>query len=339
MIHQIKGRRPELKYSDFAILYRSNQLSRQLEQSLRAASLPYQVYGGQQFYQRREIKDAVAYLKIIVNPRDDQSLLRIIGTPPRGLGAKVVNDLKERRMKEKYPMTASLRNSEFLASLSKAAAAGAKEFTSACDNAAKAFESPGQLAAKVHTFLTEVGYIGGLQRIYKDISDAEKRRDNVDEFISAIAQFESKQPGPALLSEFLESFALLEEENQDEKDENSNAVVLSTIHAAKGLEFPVVFIAAMEHDIFPHERALAERSGDEELRLFYVALTRAKEDLFLIRSRIRMFRGLNRPAKPSEFLPLLGETAEHKSVDDLLSFSSKEDTLSAFKSFYESLNL
>ena len=340
MIRQIKGRRPELDYSDFAILYRSNQLSRQLEQSLRNASLPYQIYGGQQFYQRREIKDAVAYLKLVVNPHDDQSVLRILGTPPRGLGAKVVEALKNRRVQTRRPMMSALRSPEFIATLSKAAQSGARELAEAYVKAEQRFASPGGLAAKIGDFLEAVGYLPGLQKIYKDLEDARKRRDNLDEFINAVAQFEARRDRPATLAEFLESFALLEEEDRDSDGESaSDGVVLSTIHAAKGLEFPVVFLVAMERDIFPHERALAERAGDEELRLFYVALTRAKEQLFLTRTRLRMVRGIKHPAQASPFLALLGETAEVKRPEELLTYSSTEDTLKAFRDFYASLKL
>ena len=205
--------------------------------------------------------------------------------------------------------------------------------------AAKAFATPGDLAKKIANFLETVGYLPGLQRIYKDLEDAAKRRDNLDEFINAVAQFEARRDQPATLAEFLESFALLEEEDRDDEGETRDGVVLSTVHAAKGLEFPVVFIVAMERDIFPHERALAERAGDEELRLFYVALTRAKEQLFLTRAGSRMVRGINHPAQPSPFLALLGEAAEAKKPEDLMTYSSQEDTLKAFRDFYESLKI
>ena len=339
MIRQIKGKRPELQYSDFAILYRSNQLSRQMEQSLRNASLPYQVYGGQQFYQRREIKDAVAYLKLAVNPRDDQSVLRILGTPPRGLGAKVVEGLKNQRVLTHRPMLMTLNSAEFAATLSKAALRGAQELTAAYAEAEKTFAAPGGLAKKIAHFLEAVGYLPGLQRIYKDLEDAQKRRDNLDEVINAVAQFEGRRDRPATLAEFLESFALLEEEDRGEEESECNGVVLSTVHAAKGLEFPVVFIMAMERDIFPHERALAERAGDEELRLFYVALTRAKEQLFLTRARSRMLRGVHHPAQASPFLALLGASVEAKKPEELMEYSSTEDTLKAFRDFYASLKL
>ena len=177
-------------------------------------------------------------------------------------------------------------------------------------------------------FLDSVGYSGGLQKIYKDIKDTEKRRDNVNEFINAIAQYEAKQEQPPTLDNYLESFALLEENDKvDEKEENDNAVTLSTIHASKGLEYPVVLLIAMERGIFPHERALEENGYEEELRLFYVAVTRAKQELFMTRSRSRMNRGMVRPALPSPFLELLNSDVAEKADADTLIKPADEDAL------------
>ena len=139
------------------------------------------------------------------------------------------------------------------------------------------------------------------------------------------------------LNDYLEACSLMEEEDRDE-DADKDAVVLSSIHASKGLEFPVVFIIAMEKGIFPHERALEEGAGDEEKRLFYVAVTRAKEELYLLRAKSRMQRGITRPAQLSPFLNLLtGDLAEHHEPDDLLKGASQEDMLKKFEEFYAML--
>ncbi|MBE6390720.1 MAG: ATP-dependent DNA helicase Rep [Lentisphaerae bacterium] len=308
-----KAERPELAYKDFAILYRSNQLSRQLEQSLRQAGIPYRLVGGQQFYARREIKDAVAYLKLLCNPRDDQSVLRILAAPPRGIGPKAVTELKRRRAEQHIPMLTSLQDETFISTLSAKAKNELRSMLDAFAHARKEFATPGGLTGKVIKFLDEVGYSMGLQKIYKDIKDTEKRRDNVNEFINAIAQFENKQEEPPTLGSYLESFALLEENDKvEENPENDDAVTLSTIHASKGLEYPVVFLVAMERNIFPHERALEENGYEEELRLFYVAVTRAKQELYLTRTRSRMNRGVVRPALPSPFLELLNDNVAEK---------------------------
>ena len=208
-IHQFFNEHREYKYSDCAILYRSNYLSRQLEQGLRSADIPYNLVGGQEFYQRSEVKDAVSYLRIIANPREDQSLLRILGNPPRGLGNKAVEKLKEMRQNGARSMLDALGTEEFISSCTGKAKAAAQALYNTTVKYRNLFVAPGDLAAKTRAYLYEVGFLDGLQKVYKDIEDATKRRENVDEFINAVAQYESKQPEPPTLQEFLEKFALL----------------------------------------------------------------------------------------------------------------------------------
>ena len=344
MIRQKMSADPAIRYRDFAVLYRSNHLSRQIETTLRRAAIPYRLVGGQEFYKRREIKDAVAYLKLLVNPRDDQSLLRILGTPPRGLSDKAVTALKLGRSTDNTPMLEQLGTKEFQGQMTSKGANGAAELTSVYRKYQEEFETPGNLVGKIENFLTDVGYLDGLQRIYKDLQDALKRRENVDEFINAIAQFETKYTaenpdGKPTLLEYLESFALLEENDRTEEDtENPDAVTLSSVHASKGLEFPIVFVIAMEQNLFPHERALAEGSEDEELRLFYVAITRARKLLYLSRSKSRFHMGMNKPSNPSRFLDHLGDdVAERAESEELIETVSAADVRKAFEDFFKNL--
>ena len=340
MIQQLKEQQPELNYRDFAILYRSNHLSRQLEQTLRRQGVPYRLVGGQEFFKRREIKDAVAYLKLLVNPRDDQSLLRILGTPPRGLAQKAVDALKLHRKTKHRAMFELLGEEEFRKELTPKAAEAAAEFAAVCGKYRKEFEEPGNLAGKITAYLREIGYTDGLQRIYKDLKDAMKRRENLDEFINAIAQYETRQAEPATLLAYLENLALLEENDRVEEDSpDADAVTLTTVHASKGLEFPVVFVIAMERNIFPHERALEEGSADEELRLFYVAITRARRQLYLLRAKERMQRGISKPALPSPFLTCLTEDlAEHPAPDELVKPASDDAVRAAFANIFRILH-
>ena len=340
MIQQLKEQQPELNYRDFAILYRSNHLSRQLEQTLRRQGGPYRLVGGQEFFTRREIKDAVAYLKLLVNPRDDQSLLRILGTPPRGLAQKAVDALKLHRKTKHRAMFELLGEEEFRKELTPKAAEAAAEFAAVCGKYRKEFEEPGNLAGKITAYLREIGYTDGLQRIYKDLKDAMKRRENLDEFINAIAQYETRQAEPATLLAYLENLALLEENDRVEEDSpDADAVTLTTVHASKGLEFPVVFVIAMERNIFPHERALEEGSADEELRLFYVAITRARRQLYLLRAKERMQRGISKPALPSPFLACLTEDlAEHPAPDELVKPASDDAVRAAFANIFRILH-
>ncbi len=339
MIGQLKGENPELCYRDFAILYRSNHLSRQLEQTLRRLGVPYRLVGGQEFFKRREIKDAVAYLKLLVNPHEDQSLLRILGTPPRGLAEKAVNALKIGRKTEHRPMFELLGTEAFRKQLTPKAAAAAREMVEVYARYAEMFATPGGLAPKISGFLQEIGYLDGLQRVYKDLNDSLKRRENVDEFISAIAQYEGRQSEAPTLSDCLENFALMEETDKvEEESANADAVTLSTVHASKGLEFPIVFVVALERNIFPHERAIEDGSVDEELRLFYVAITRARKRLYLLHAKERMQRGISRPSLPSPFLELLSEdVADRPEPEELLRPASDDDVRRAFENIFRLL--
>lgn len=339
MIKQLKNDNPELKFQDFAVLYRSNHLSRQIEQTLRQQQIPFQLVGGQEFFKRREIKDAIAYLKLLVNPCDDQSLLRILGTPPRGLAQKAVDILKAGRLTKHKPMFEQLKEEEFQNQLSAKGAAAAKEFASVYLKYKTLFAEPGKLAQKVNGFLKEIGYLDGLQRIYKDLKDARKRRENVDEFITAISQYEKRQLESPTLEAYLENLALLEEsEKLREESGTIDAVSLMTVHASKGLEFKVVFVIAMENNIFPHERALQEGTIEEELRLFYVAITRARQKLYLLRARVRMQRGYNSTMKPSGFLSMLPDkVAERTTPDDLLRPATEDEIKQAFADIFKIL--
>ncbi|MBE6379916.1 MAG: ATP-dependent DNA helicase Rep [Lentisphaerae bacterium] len=331
--------RGEYKYSDCAILYRSNYLSRQLEQTLRSRGIPYQLVGGQEFFQRSEVKDAVSYLKLIANPREDQSLLRILGNPPRGLGNKAVEKLKELRQNGAKSMLEALGCDEFLASCTAKARTAAMALRETIKKYRGLFTVPGELAAKTKAYLYETGFLDGLQKVYKDIEDATKRRENVDEFINSIAQYEAKQSEDSTLQDFLEKFALLEENDRtaDESDQG-DGVILTTIHASKGLEFPLVFLVAMERKIFPNERAMEEDSLDEELRLFYVALTRAKRHLVLTHARERFRYGKVERSVPSDFLYRLPEDLTDAGDDyEFIKQMSVNDINAEFAKIFELL--
>ena len=337
----IMQRRGELNcdYRSFAVLYRSNQLSRQLEQSFRRVGIPYRMFGGQQFFQRREIKDALAYLRVLANPSDDQSFLRVLTAPPRGIGAKAIAELKSLAASRHTSLFRIFIEGEFLDRLTKAGRAAATDLSQCFKRYRAGFAEPGNLAEKCSGLLRDAGYVGGLQKIYKDLEDATKRRENVDEFISAIAQFEQKHSSPVTLDEYLETCALMEEsDRQSEQDPDPDAVTLSTVHAAKGLEFPIVMLIAVEQGMFPHERALDEGNYDEEKRLFYVAITRAKQELYLLHARCRMQRGINKPARPSNFLALLtGDLAEAKAPEDLLKPVDRDRMAEKFAELYNLL--
>ena len=326
------------KPADFAVLYRSNHLSRQLESSFRNMGLGYRLVGGQEFFQRKEIKDAAAYLKTMVNPKDNQSFLRILPLPPRGLAEKAVNLLKAHATPA-APMRKIIGTPVIAGQLPPKGAESARNLAEVFARYEVEFSTPGDLARKCTAFLRETGYLDGLQMIYKDIEDSRKRRENVDEFISAIAQFEQKFNGIPTLADFLESFALLEENDRTEEPADpTQCVTFSTIHAAKGLEYPVVIVMGVEEGVFPHERAIEEGNIDEEQRLFYVALTRAKRTLVLTMAGQRMTRGVTRNQRPSRFLRRLPEDLyEAGHADDMVRPLNDDDLTKAFENIFNML--
>jgi superfamily I DNA/RNA helicase len=346
MMNHIISANPDCCYRDFAVLYRSNYLSRVLEQTFNAHGIRPRIIGGQEFFQRKEVKDAVAYLKLVLNKRDDQSLLRVIGVPPRGIGDKAIMRLRDLRKAASSPMQELLTESAFSDSVTKAAANSAANLAAAVQKARDAFSSPGGLADKVTEYLEDVGYLNGFLKIYRDAKEAEDRRDNVLEFINSISQIEYNAPpgsDPLTLGDLLERFSLLDDSDRtkNDDDDNRNVPVFSTVHAAKGLEFPIVFVIGMEEGLFPHERAMEEssRGVEEERRLCYVAITRAREQLILTLARKRFKYGEFEMHKPSRFLQDLPDelASRLQSQDDLIPRMSEDEQRAAFEAVLEDL--
>ncbi|OVE81860.1 hypothetical protein BVY04_02300 [bacterium M21] len=303
----------KIPYSDMAILYRSNHLSRRMEQSLRKRTIPYRIVGSKAFYERREIKDAAGYLRIIANPMDELAFRRIINVPPRGIGTKCMEKIEACSQSKKCTMLAALRDDELRKLLSPKVKGEIDHFLAAYDTAALKFATPGNLAENINEFLNDVGYVGGLKKIYKKHEESLTRQENVLEFIDSALSFNEK----ALL-DFLEINSLTDAQDRvnDKNDDDEGGVTLMTVHASKGLEFPLTVIVGLEQNLFPHERSLSEGGVDEERRLFYVAVTRAKKHLFLTRAIKRQTFGKQGHTRPSQFLielpPDLVERADMK---------------------------
>ena len=338
-IFDLKAANPDYNYSDFAILYRSNYLSRAFEMAFRNVGIRPKIIGGQEFFQRKEVKDAAAYLKLILNPRDDQSLLRIISLPPRGIGDKAILSLRNLRHVTGIPLSELLDHPDYLKTVSSTAAAGARGLAAALKNVKALFAEPGDLYFKAQQLLRETGYIDGLQRIYKDIKEAETRRENVFEFLNYIGKFESEKQGQCHLADFLESYSLMDDNDRTEDDDDRDAPIMTTVHASKGLEFPVVFVVGMEQNLFPHERSLAEGSEEEDRRLFYVAVTRAREQLFLTCARERYkFKEYVRQI-PSHFLKDVPEDiSENRVGDSFLKVADEASQIAMFEDLMRQLS-
>ncbi len=342
LIQQEVSTDPNRSYKDFAILYRSNHMSRILEQSLRHIGVPYRLVGGQEFFSRKEIKDAAAYLKLLVNPREDQSFLRIIGVPSRGIGDKAIKNLKELQQETHEPMSKLIGSEKYHEKISGKAKSSAQDFYHTLTKFRKIFEEPGDVAEKVLAYLQEVNYMNCFLKVYKSLRDAEIRQENVYEFINAIADYERKldDSEEATLLGFLESYALFDDNDKTkEEEEHPDAVTLSTVHASKGLEFPYVFLVGLEFNLFPHERSIKENSIDEELRLFYVAITRAQQNLVISHAGSRMRYGQSKMQRPSPFLEYLPiDIVDKCEPDDLFIKMSTDDLHQGFANIFAMLN-
>jgi DNA helicase II / ATP-dependent DNA helicase PcrA len=290
-------------YGGIAIAYRVNALSRGLEEALRDGGIPYRIARGVEFYNRKEIRDAVAYLRVLVNPRDDAALLRIINTPTRGIGATTVKRLVAFATEQQLPLSAALDRVEQIPSI-KSAAKKVRRFV-------ELLQSIQGAAAQrtVADAVREAIERAGLDAFYRDegVEAGEDRIANLEELISAAARYAEDADEPTL-AEFLQRVSLTSD--QDAIDGAQDAVLLLTLHAAKGLEFPVVFIVGLEEGLLPHERALmGDGDLEEERRLCFVGVTRAQERLYLTHARQRFLRGQLVPRPPSQFLRELPDDA------------------------------
>ena len=309
-----------VEYNEMAVLFRSNHQSRAYEEVLRESRIPYRMVGAKSFYERREIRDAVAYLCLLHNPRDDLSLMRVLNVPPRGIGKQTIDRLKEARGQGTKSMVEILAQPSFLAGLGKAAATSCRHFAQTRDRFAQEFAGGGKLAERIDGYLEQMGYLSGLKRIYHDHEESLQRRENVRELIHAAAQFEAHHGPLANLQDFLEICTLEDDSDRlNDQTEDGSGVTLMTIHAAKGLEFDLVLIVGMEQGLFPHARALEDRDLDEERRLFYVAVTRARNSLVMTRALRRVRYGGRETPRPSQFIgelpaDLLELTDENKAL-------------------------
>ena len=286
------------KYSDFAVLYRMNAQSNSIEKVFIKSGIPYRIIGGHRFYERREIRDMMAYLSVINNPNDEIRLKRIINQPKRSIGNKTIEKLCNLSSETGEPILNLMRNADeyqdLLRSCSKL-----KTFAKLMDELIEYLNSPSSSLHELYELILEkTNYVNYL---LAEKDESETRIENIKELSSNILKFEEEYGENANLSTFLEEVALLTD--IDNYDSESNAVTLMTMHSAKGLEFPVVFLPGFEDGIFPGIQTLYnEDEIEEERRLAYVGITRAKEELFITKAQTRMLFGSTSRYKPSRFL-------------------------------------
>lgn len=305
-----------LAWSDMAVLYRSNALSRLIELSLLkqrwksgdqwVLGIPFEVVGGLEFYERREIKDLLAYLRVILNPKDEAALLRIVNLPRRGIGDIALDTLTAISRKNKQPLwsifeLAAQGQGEWEECLSKRVRTALQDFISIISEAKSHFSH--DLAEGLKWLLERTDFKRSIEEDVKSSDMRQMKWENVEQLISALAEYEDKQPETASLTDFVSSMVLeLDADRYHQRIKHQDHVSLMTFHGAKGLEFEACFLIGLEEHLIPHEKSLKENGIEEERRLMYVAMTRAKTWLTLSLAKMRKRMGRETPSRPSPFL-------------------------------------
>lgn len=301
IVSKINEFKTDKSLNDFAILYRTNAQSRVLEESLIKAKIPYKIVGGLKFYDRKEIKDIVAYLRAIQNPVDNISIKRIINTPKRGIGKTTLDKVELLSVERNESMYSTLLDADTIPGLSQRAITKLKDFVSLLGKfmAMKELLSVKELIENV---IETIGYVKQLE--IEDTIEARGRIENIEEFLSVAIDYESSAD-ESNLEDFLANILLVSDINNEELDET---ITLMTLHSAKGLEFPIVFMTGMEEGLFPSSRSVTDDIQlEEERRLCYVGITRAEEELFMTYASMRMLYGKTNYNSPSRFLRELPE--------------------------------
>ncbi|MFN6400437.1 MAG: ATP-dependent helicase [Planctomycetota bacterium] len=300
---------------DFAILFRTNEQPRPFEMELRKKKVPYMITGTQSFFDRKEVRDVLAYLRWIDTPQDELALLRVINVPPRGMGAGSVDKLLKEAVSSSSSVWKVMQDESFVAALPTAAQGGIASLKAIQRKYQAQFDAPDQVASDPTQNMTmvevliklidELRYREEIQRLYADPEESAMRIGSLESVLNAMAQYEENNQEPTL-DGFLSSVALSGREFGSGKDKQQglNAVSLMTYHSAKGLEFPMVYMIGMEEGVLPHRRSITGEidSVDEERRLCYVGVTRAQDELTLTLPQSRFKWGKPRPTYPSRFL-------------------------------------
>ncbi len=287
------------RFSDYAVLYRSNYQSRVVEEALRDAGTPYRVVGGTSFFARQEIRDALAYLRVIHNPNDEVSLQRIINTPRRGIGKTSLMQLNECCRETGLPAFRIMKNATDFEKLPRDAACSMEAFASTIIDYRQRFKYE-TLGDTFHKLLDQLGFLRFLEQQKGDAKTRERRVSCVLELLSGSRKFSETHPNLSL-QDYLVRMTMLSE-NTEDTGQTGNCVTLMTLHSAKGLEFPCVYMVGMAEGLFPNKRALEEEMEQEERRLCYVGMTRAQKELTFSMAKTRKYYRETVYQEPSRFL-------------------------------------
>ena len=304
-IHSERFKR-QLEYRDFAILYRTNSQSRPFEEQLRYENIPYVLIGGQQFFDRKEVKDLIAYLRVLVNPLDEVNLLRILNYPKRGIGGTSADRLIRLSAESQTSLWQLLQQAAAIEDLPPKALGAIGDFVELLNRYRKRFNQPQSMVETLSQLVSELKLEAELYRQETDPQKARRRIENQAEVVNAMGAYLEREPEPSLAG-FLERVSLLDNDqigrHDKEKKLAQNAVTLMSLHSSKGLEFPVVFLVGMEEESLPHKKSIYETFDiDEERRLCYVGMTRARVQLVLLGARKRRRYGSLSQRDPSRFL-------------------------------------
>jgi len=314
-----------LPWEAFAVLYRMNAQSRLIEENLRRLQIPYRLVGGKSFFDRREVKDVLAYMSVLVNPTDDSSLLRIINTPARGISAGTIERATEWSARNKCSVWDALQADEFLRELPTRTIVKISEFVALIDGYETRLNEPlSDHHAVAEELLKKVEYLEDLKRACKTPDEAMKREEGMRQILQDLASYQGRSV--AGMQGFLDEVTLDRSREEEEDIDRKKGVLLITLHAAKGLEFPHVFLVGLEEGVLPHDRSKMEGTLDEERRLLYVGITRAMRTLTMTYCRDRMKYGSAAPCHPSSFIKELAEEwLERKNLTEMMNAPVRED--------------
>jgi DNA helicase-2/ATP-dependent DNA helicase PcrA len=299
-------------WESYAVLFRTNDQSRILEQAFRAKKITYRVVGARSFFDRREVKDILSYLTILHNPHDDISLLRVLNTPTRGIGGTTAELARDHSMVKQFSIWVALCDEDFLRQIPEKSRTAVRGFTELiCRYASSANAQGTDLMTLTEALIQEVEYMEYLQKMAKKPEEYNAWENGISLFLTQIANFQENNQSDGL-GGFIDSVTLNDEREDKDDIEKKKGVCLITLHASKGLEFPIVYLPGIEQGIVPHKRSFEEGRVDEERRLFYVGITRARQKLTLSFVRFRTKWGQKQSSLPSAFLNELDRTHMHE---------------------------
>ena len=315
-------------WEHFAVLFRTNKQSRKIEEALRERKIPYRMVGAQSFYDRREVKDCLAYLEVLDDPESDVPLLRVLNAPPRGIGQSTAMLATDYSREIGASVWRALTDEGFLSQLSTKVRNSIEAFTTQILTAKMKIDAKVMPANHVlKEFLDEIEYLPWLERGCKTDNEKQQRQEGIGEVLSELSKAITRGK---TLRKFLDDSALASDREDDDLEKKSGATLI-TLHASKGLEFPSVFLVGLEEGVLPHQRSVTEGTKDEERRLLYVGITRAQQRLAMTYCTVRMKWGQQVSCQPSSFIMELDdEHLIHTTYDDIMGAEADEEELGNF---------